>query len=303
MRWQGRRQSSNIEDRRGSTSGGFGGGGMRIPIGRGRRGGGLGIGAIAVILIVGWLLGINPVTLFSALEGGSPIVVGGDSSGASGGTQGTPTDQGGQFVAAVLGDTEDTWKSIFSGQGGTYQAPTLVLFSNRTASACGSANAATGPFYCPSDRKVYIDLAFYDELRSRFKAPGDFAEAYVIAHEVGHHVQNLLGILPKVDAERRRSSQTVANQLSVRLELQADCLAGIWAHAAEAEGILEVGDIDEALNAAAQVGDDAIQRRTQGYVVPESFNHGSSAQRSRWFRRGYEGGGLGSCDTFQTTTL
>jgi predicted metalloprotease len=304
MRWQGRRESSNIEDRRGE-GGGFDGGGLggpRLPMGfptRRAGSGGLGLGAIAVILIIGWIAGINPLTLLGSLEGGSPVVIGDNGGGAATtGKQGTPTDEGGKFVAAVLADTEDTWRDIFTKMGRTYRNPTLVLFSDQTASACGFASAASGPFYCPNDQKVYIDLAFYQELKDQFQAPGDFAQAYVIAHEVGHHVQNLLGILPKVDQMRQQAGEAESNKLSVRLELQADCLAGIWAHEAESKGILDVGDIDEALNAASQIGDDAIQKRTRGYVVPESFNHGTSEQRSRWFKRGYQQGDVNACDTF-----
>ncbi len=300
MRWRGRRQSSNIEDRRGG--GGFipgGGRGGRMPIGfptggRARAGGGLGIGAVILILVVAWVGGINPLDLLSG--GGTPVIV--DDGGGTTARTGTPADEGAQFVATVLADTEDTWGRIFAEGGKTYRDPTLVLFSGETSSACGFASAAAGPFYCPGDQKVYIDLAFYRELRDRFRAPGDFAQAYVIAHEIGHHVQNLLGVLPKVDAARRQAGEAEANQLSVRLELQADCLSGIWAHEADRKGILEVGDIDEALNAAAQIGDDTIQKRSRGYVVPDSFTHGSAAQRSRWFKRGYTGGTLDACDTF-----
>lgn len=307
MRWRGRRQSSNVEDRRGQRGmggglGGLGGlGGRRIQVGlpRGRRvggGGGLGIGTIVILLILAWAFGINPLSL---LDGGGSSSQFGPQTGTEVGRTGTPSDEGGQFVATVLADTEDTWNKIFSSAGENYVEPTLVLFSDSTSSACGFASAATGPFYCPADQKVYIDLAFYDELRSRFEAPGDFAEAYVIAHEIGHHVQNLIGILPKVNAERERVGQEESNQLSIRVELQADCYAGIWANASERMGIVEDGDIDEALNAAAAVGDDAIQRRTQGYVVPESFNHGTSEQRARWFRRGYQSGSVGNCNTFE----
>ena len=303
MRWQGRRESSNIEDRRGEAGmGGFGGAtpriNMRMP--GGRRGGGLSIGAVAVILVVGWLLGVNPLTLLGSLEGV-------DTGGSYGTEQtvqtGTPSDEGGRFVAAVLADTEDTWGQIFADGGSRYQVPTLVLFNGRTSSACGLASAATGPFYCPGDRKVYIDLAFYRELRDRFHAPGDFAQAYVIAHEVGHHVQNLLGILTKVHAEQQRLGKTQANQLQVRTELQADCFAGVWAYAADRKGILDVGDIDEALNAASQIGDDTLQKQSQGYVVPDSFTHGSAAQRSRWFKRGYASGNIDSCDTFSASSI
>jgi predicted metalloprotease len=305
MRWQGRRQSSNIEDRRGDTGdiGGFGGAGPRIGFGMpgGRRGGGLSIGAVVVVLLVSWLLGVNPLTLLGSLEGT-------DSGGNTFSTQqtgrlGTPSDQAGQFVATVLADTDDTWTAIFAKAGTRYQPPTLVLFTGRTASACGLASAASGPFYCPGDHKVYIDLAFYQELRDRFHAPGDFAQAYVIAHEVGHHVQNLTGILPKVTSEQRAAGRTQGNALQVRTELQADCYAGVWAHAAEQERILDVGDIDEALNAAAQIGDDTLQKETQGTVVPDSFTHGTSAQRSRWFKRGYAAGAIDSCDTFSASSI
>ena len=303
MRWQGRRQSSNIEDRRGNGGiGGFGAGtgpriGMRLP--GGRRGGGFSIGAVVVILVVGWLLGVNPLTLLGGLEG-----TGGGSLGTQqNGEIGAPTDEAGQFVAAVLADTEDTWGEIFANGGGQYAVPTLVLFTGETSSACGYASAASGPFYCPGDRKVYIDLAFYRELRDRFHAPGDFAQAYVIAHEVGHHVQNLLGVLGKVNAEQRRVAQVDANRLQVLTELQADCFAGIWANVADSKGLLEVGDIDEALNAAAQIGDDTLQKQAQGHVVPDSFTHGTAAQRSRWFKRGYASGDIDTCDTFATASI
>jgi predicted metalloprotease len=307
MQWRGRRQSGNIEDRRGQGGGGFGGlgrsGGGRIPIGLpsgggGARGGGIGIGTIVVILIVCWFLGINPLALIGGLGGSGSGIQIGPQSGSQSGQQGTPGDERGQFVATVLADTEDTWNGIFSSAGQTYEEPTLVLFTDSTSSACGFASAATGPFYCPADHKLYIDLGFYDELASRFDAPGDFAEAYVIAHEVGHHVQNLVGTLPKVNQERQRLGQQESNELSIRVELQADCYAGIWAKHSQQIGVVEDGDIDEALNAAAAVGDDAIQKRTQGYVVPESFNHGTSAQRAKWFKQGYQTGSVGSCDTF-----
>ena len=304
MRWQGRRQSSNIEDRRGDAGlGGLGGAGPRIGMRMpgGRSGGGLSIGAVVVVLLVSWFLGVNPLTLLSGLDGG-------DTGGSSLGTQqtgqvGTPSDQAGQFVATVLADTEDTWSQVFADGGGRYQVPTLVLFTGQTSSACGYASAASGPFYCPGDRKVYIDLAFYRELSTRFHAPGDFAQAYVIAHEVGHHVQNLLGILPKVNAEQQRLGKTQANALQVRTELQADCFAGVWANAADKKGIVEVGDIDEALNAASQIGDDTLQKESQGYVVPDSFTHGTAAERSRWFKRGYASGAADSCDTFSASSL
>jgi predicted metalloprotease len=302
MRWRGRQQSSNIEDRRGQGGGmgGFGRGGgfgfpgssgPRIGIPTGGRGGGMGIIGIIIVLGILWFAGINPLELLNG--GGSPTVTN-----QSAGRTGSPTDEEGQFVAVVLAETEDTWGRLFQEGGERYREPTLVLFEGQVSSACGFASAATGPFYCPGDQKLYIDLSFFDELSRRFGAPGDFAQAYVIAHEVGHHVQNLLGILPEVDQARRQSSKADANQLSVLLELQADCLAGVWAHDADAKGIIEVGDIDEALAAATAIGDDTLQRRSQGYVVPDSFTHGTSAQRSQWFKQGYQQGRVDACDTF-----
>ncbi len=298
MKWQGRRQSGNVEDRRDGGGGGLGGGFSRMPIGfpsggGGRMGGGLGIVGVLIVLGIMWLSGANPIDVLTG--GGSS---GFDTSTSSTGTTGTPSDERGKFVATVLADTEDAWTQIFSAMGRRYQAPTLVLFNGETSSACGYASSASGPFYCPGDRKVYIDLAFYDQLRSQFRAPGDFAEAYVIAHEIGHHVQNQLGLL-KPDG----LGGSGANSQAVRTELQADCLAGIWAKVADANGELEVGDIDEALNAASQIGDDTLQKRTQGRAVPDSFTHGTSAQRSRWFKRGYDTGMVTSCDTFSAASL
>ena len=304
MRWRGRQQSSNIEDRRGQGGGmgGFGRGGFgfpgsagpRIGIPTGGRGGGMGIVGILIVIGILWLAGINPLELLGGGGGGgSPAVVNNQP-----GRSGSPADEQGQFVAVVLAETEDTWGRLFREGGQRYREPTLVLFEGQVSSACGFASAATGPFYCPGDQKLYIDLTFFDELDRRFGAPGDFAQAYVIAHEVGHHVQNLLGVLPDVDQARRRASQTEANRLSVLLELQADCLAGVWAHDADAKGIIEVGDIDEALAAATAIGDDTLQRRSQGYVVPDSFTHGTSAQRSEWFKRGYQDGRVDACNTF-----
>jgi predicted metalloprotease len=291
MRWRGRRQSSNIRDVRGQSGvggGGLGGGPFVI-----RRAGGGGIGMIVVLLIVAWLFGINPLEL---LSGGGQVATGPAPQEQS--QQAGVDDEMRDFVATVLADTEDTWSEIFSAAGQKYPEPTLTLFTGSVASACGMASAATGPFYCPRDKNLYIDLDFYNELRRRFGAPGDFAQAYVLAHEVGHHVQNVLGILQESQSRQAQSSQEGANALSVRTELQADCFAGIWANHTKQEGLLEEGDVEEALTAAAAVGDDAIQQRTQGYVVPESFNHGSSEQRVEWFRRGLEGGGVDSCDTF-----
>jgi uncharacterized protein len=306
MRWRGREGSSNVEDRRGQ-GGGFGGGfgrggfgfpggsqGPRIGIPTGGRGGGIGIVGIIIVLGILWFAGINPLDILNGGGGGSPVVVGNQ----PGGSTGVPADEEGKFVSVVLKETEDSWGRMFQEGGERYVEPTLVLFTGQAQSACGFASAATGPFYCPGDQKLYIDLNFFDELSRKFGAPGDFAQAYVIAHEVGHHVQNLLGILPQVDQQRQRASRAQANELSVRLELQADCLAGVWAHDAEAKGILEVGDIDEALNAASQIGDDTLQRQSQGYVVPDSFTHGTSAQRSQWFKRGYQQGSVDACDTF-----
>ncbi|MFN7104383.1 MAG: neutral zinc metallopeptidase [Pseudorhizobium sp.] len=296
MEWKGRRQSNNVEDRRGA-GGRSPRGGLRIPMGRGgvrRAGGGLGIGSIILILIVSWALGINPLTLLS-----------GDTGSTGGGYEQQQTqnaapanDETTAFVRTVLAETEDTWNGIFQAGGETYQEPTLVLFSGQVESACGFASSATGPFYCPGDQKVYLDTAFFQDLRQQFGASGDFAEAYVIAHEVGHHVQNLLGILPRFNQARQQMSEVEANRMSVRVELQADCFAGVWGKFTDQKGILEQGDLQEALNAAQQIGDDAIQRRSQGYVVPESFNHGTSAQRMDWFRRGFESGDMNSCDTF-----
>lgn len=303
MLWKGRRQSGNVEDMRGS-GGGFSGGGMRFPgggfPGGGRRGGGgLSIGGLIVVGLVLWFLGINPLVL---LDGGIGATGTGGSAAIERPRGGEP-DEMRDFVATVLADTEDTWTEVFKADGKRYKAPPLVLFSGQIRSACGFASAASGPFYCPGDGKIYIDLAFYDELRQTFGAPGDFAQAYVIAHEVGHRVQDLVGLLPAFNERRQRLDEADANALSVRVELQADCYAGIWGHYAEKKGILERGDLEEALNAATQIGDDAIQKRTQGYVVPESFNHGSSADRKRWFKIGFDTGDAESCDTFSSTRL
>lgn len=299
MRWRGRRQSSNIEDRRGSGGlpdrfpGGLGRGRgpVRIPIGRSLGGGGL--SGIVVLIVLFLLLRACGVDPFEVLMQGDP--------GMSGGTlsEDRPLeDERAQFVAVVLAETEDVWSGIFEAEGETYEEPRLVLFQQQVGSACGFASAASGPFYCPGDRQVYIDLGFFDQLASRFDAAGDFAQAYVIAHEVGHHVQNLIGVLPRFNEMRQGMNEVEANQMSTRVELQADCFAGIWAHYTEQRGLLEAGDLEEALNAAHQIGDDTLQKRTQGYVVPESFNHGTSEQRARWFSNGYENGRLEDCDTF-----
>jgi len=287
MRWRGRRQSSNIEDRRG----GRGGGG---PITIGRAGGG-GIGIIVIGLVLWLVFGINPMALLGEGQMMSP----GQQSAPSGGGVESTASETDDFVATVLADTEDVWGAVFREAGAEYPEPKLVLFDGQVRSACGFASAASGPFYCPGDRRVYIDLSFFQELRRRFDAPGDFAQAYVIAHEVGHHVQNVVGTLPKINEMRQSLDERRANALSVRVELQADCYAGIWANRTAQKGLLEEGDIEEALNAASQLGDDMIQRRTQGYVVPDAFNHGSAEERASWFRRGYEKGTLDACDTFR----
>ncbi|NMM78565.1 metalloprotease [Acidovorax sp. SRB_14] len=289
MKWEGNRESDNVEDRRGA------GGGM--PVFGGRS---IGIGTIVIALLGGWIFGINPLTILGFLSGGGqPAQV------QQAPAQRPPADDRmAKFVSTVLADTEDVWTGIFSQGGGRYQDPKLVLFRGATATACGTGQAAMGPFYCPSDQKVYIDLDFYQTLKNQLGAPGEFAQAYVIAHEVGHHVQNLLGISEKVDQQRGRVSQAQYNQLSVRLELQADCFAGVWAnHAQSARQILENGDIEAAMNAAAKIGDDALQKQSQGRVVPESFTHGTSAQRVRWFNNGLQSGSVRDCDTFSARSL
>ncbi|TFF25506.1 hypothetical protein E3C22_09155 [Jiella endophytica] len=292
MRWQGRRQSSNVEDRRGGGfGGGMGGGGMRIPVRAG--GGGIGIIVIALVLWLGF--GINPLALLGGLDGGGSAP---QTSQQGPGVEGT-ADQTDDFVATVLADTEDVWGKRFQAAGETYPKPTLVLFDDQVRSACGIAGSATGPFYCPNDQKLYLDLTFFRQLKSQLGAPGDFAQAYVIAHEVGHHVQNLTGVLKQTNQLRQNASDSQGNAISVRVELQADCYAGIWAHDTQAAGYIEAGDIDEAMNAAEQIGDDTLQRKSQGVVVPDSFTHGTSEQRQKWFHRGYESGEIGQCDTFK----
>lgn len=291
MRWQDLRRSSNIEDRRGM--GGFGGG---FRIGGGGIGGRLGIGGVVIVLLASAIFGIDPRIL---LDGGMPVPV--EQSRPSSNPAGKEARD---FVAAVLGDTEQTWGELFRRNGQTYREPRLVLFSGAVDSACGFAQSAMGPFYCPPDQRIYIDLSFFAELRQRFRAPGDFAQAYVIAHEVGHHVQNLLGIAERVRTAQQRLPRAQANAYQVRMELQADCFSGLWAHHADrARRVLEEGDIEEALNAASAIGDDRLQRQAQGRVVPDSFTHGTSAQRVRWFRRGLESGELKTCDTFGADAL
>lgn len=299
MRLDGERESDNVEDRRGSGGfGGFGGGGMPM-IG----GGHIGIGTI-IIVLVAWLgFGINPLTVLGLMSGGSPSVV-----------QQAPmprplstdraNDKTAHFVSVILADTEDVWHDIFQRSGKQYIDPKLVLFSGMTPTGCGSGQAAMGPFYCPEDRKVYIDLSFFQTMKNELGAPGDFAQAYVIAHEVGHHVQNLLGISAKVQNLRRRQSEQEANATSVRLELQADCFAGVWAnHAQKMRNILEPGDVEEALRAASQIGDDTLQKSAGRAVVPDSFTHGTSAQRVRWFKTGFDSGNVNRCNTFSAQSL
>jgi predicted metalloprotease len=261
-------------------------------------------------MLVAWLLGINPLTLLGMLEGGGPVVEQTQQpdprSGPSGSSQapGALPDEGRAFVSVVLGSTEDVWSALFQKSGSRYPPPTLVLFSGATPTACGHGSAAAGPFYCPADQKLYIDLSFYKTMRDRLGAPGDTAQAYVIAHEVGHHIQNLTGTMRKMEAARQQTDERQYNELSVRLELQADCYAGVWAHhSQQGRNWFEQGDIEEAMNAAAAVGDDNIQRRTQGVVVPEAFTHGSSAQRARWFKTGLQGGAVEQCETFAAKTL
>jgi predicted metalloprotease len=287
MRWRDRRQSDNVEDRRG----------MSIP--RGAKIGGIGGLGLLAIVVIGMFLGIDPTVLLQSVPDiQSPSVS------VQPGDRPALNDDQSKFVSVVLAETEDVWSETFKKMGRTYQPPTLVLYSEAVQSACGIAGSAVGPFYCPSDQKVYLDLSFFEDLRTRFGASGDFAEAYVIAHEVGHHVQTLLGISGKVNELMSRASPSERNKLSVRMELQADCFSGVWARQAdESRQILEAGDIEEALNAASQIGDDRIQKRTQGQVVPDAFTHGSSAQRVRWFKLGFETGNLQACDTFNTDRL
>lgn len=318
----------SIEDRRGQGGGGFGfpgggrGGRINIPMGGGRAGG-FSFKTIIFLVIIYFILKMLGIDLLQVLnQGGMPVPGSGtnsqmtlpdartevtDSAGvpAPGGTTGAAnSDAGKEFVARVLGSNNRVWEQIFTQMGQTYQKPKLVLFDGFVQSACGMAQSAMGPFYCPPDQKVYIDLSFYQDMKNKLGAPGDFAQAYVIAHEVGHHVQNLLGIADKVTAQRMRVSKEDANALSVRMELQADCFSGIWAQEADASAkILEQGDIEEGLNAAAAIGDDRLQKRSQGYVVPESFTHGTSEQRVRWFKSGFNAKSLSDCDTFATDKL
>lgn len=284
MRWKGRRQSTQVEDRRGQRAG------PRL------AGGGLGL---LLLVGVGLYLGVDPKVLMQAVQ-----VQQAPPPASASSAPGPLQDEQAKFVAVVLADTEDTWRALFQKGGRTYQEPALVLFSGAVRSACGTAQSAMGPFYCPLDQKVYIDLSFYSDLQNRFQAPGDFAQAYVIAHEVGHHVQTLLGVSEQVRSAKARVGKVEANELSVRQELQADCFAGIWAHHADrTRNLLERGDIEEGLNAASAIGDDRLQQQSRGRVTPESFTHGSSAQRVRWFKRGYAAGSVNECNTFEARTL
>lgn len=296
MKWEGNRESDNVEDARGAR--GRMPGGVRLGGGRG-----IGLGTIVIALVAGWIFGINPLTILGVLGGGGDLA--GPASVQQAPAGRPPADDTmARFVSVVLADTEDVWHERFREMGGTYREPKLRLFRGAEPTACGMGQSAMGPFYCPGDEKVYIDLSFYETMRTQMGAPGDFAQAYVIAHEVGHHVQNLMGITAKVEQARRRTSETQGNQLSVRLELQADCFAGVWAHHAQkARQVLEQGDLEEALNAASRIGDDALQRQSTGTVRPETFTHGSSAQRVAWFKRGMQTGSVQQCNTFEARAL
>ena len=285
MQWRGRRESGNVEDMRG---GGFGGRGIALG----------GIGTV-IVVVIGLLLGQNPLDLLQAVNQGQP-----QQEQTAPVASSAEEDEAAQFVKIVLADNEDVWHKLFDEQGMQYQEPKLVLFRDAVESGCGQASSTVGPFYCPADQKMYIDLSFYDELKNRFSAPGDFAMAYVIAHENGHHIQNLLGISDKVHQMRERLSEEEYNKLSVRLELQADFFAGVWAHhAQQMKNVLEQGDIEEALNAANAIGDDKLQKEAQGYVVPDAFTHGTSAQRMRWFKKGFDTGDIKQGDTFKAEVL
>jgi len=307
MRWEDLPDSSNVEDRRGDAGGPGGGGGFGVPMG----GGGLSIGAIVVLGLIGWALGIDP----SLLIGGAEVLTGPGQPQQAPPTArrtGTPNDDMGRFVSKVLGSTEVQWRNIFSKDGKTYRAPTLVLYRGSTRAQCGGvAQSAMGPFYCPVDQKIYLDTSFFDQIASRFRGCDvgskscQFAQAYVVAHEVGHHVQNLLGILPRAQQlQRTAGNQAEANQIQVRVELQADCLAGVWAHFSDEQWkLLQPGDVEAAMRTAAAIGDDTLQRRSQGYVVPDSFTHGSAEQRQRWFMTGLKSGSLAACNTFTAAQI
>jgi len=293
MRWGDMRRSENVEDRTaGGGGGGFGIGGLPLSG-----------GALILVVIASLLFGVNPLELLGVMGGSGPApeqraAPDPRQAPAPGGGASQKLDQRGEFAAHVLGDTETFWTQTFAAAGQRYTPPRLVLFRGQTRSACGAASAASGPFYCPGDREVYLDTSFFDELRTRFGAPGEFASAYVIAHEVGHHVQNLLGTMQKFDAQASRLDTRGRNALSVRLELQADCFAGVWGASANKRGLLDPGDVEQGIRAAQAVGDDTIMKRTQGVVVPDAFTHGSAEQRTRWFKTGYSSGDLRSCDTF-----
>jgi predicted metalloprotease len=294
MKWEDYRSSDNVEDRRGD-GGGFG---LPIPMG---RGGGLGIGGLIIVGILALVFGVDPRIVIGIDEvlNNPQLQQRGPARPVPTGKQGAPTDDLGRFVAATLAQTEDVWRQVYAQSGQRYEEPRLVMFSGITQSACGTAQSAMGPFYCPLDKRVYLDTSFFRDLRDRFRAPGEFAAAYVIAHEVGHHVQNLMGILPRVQQRRQAVSKAESNALSVRTELQADCFAGVWAHYADSKlKTLEPGDIEKALAAAAAIGDDRLQRQSQGTVVPESFTHGSSQQRMTWFMNGVKSGSIQRCNTF-----
>ena len=293
MRMDDQRESDNLEDRRGSGMGG--GGGLRLGGGR------MGLGTIAIALVASYFLGVNPLTVLNMLSGGGMPAI---EQSAPVAQRPPADDQMAKFVSKVLASTEDTWNEVFRANGRQYQEPKLVLFTGATPTACGTGQSAMGPFYCPGDQKVYIDLAFYRDLKERFKAPGEFAQAYVIAHEVGHHVQQLLGIADKVHQAKQRVSEREGNALSVRMELQADCLAGVWGKRTDTmKNVLEPGDLEAALTAASAIGDDRLQQQSQGRIVPESFTHGSSEQRVRWFRKGFETGDMNQCNTFKADRL
>lgn len=309
MKWQGRKKSSNMDDRRNSSSRSSSrnsfrrssrtGSRLRLPTGGGRSVGGGGIGIIVIVVVVGMFLGVNPLELLSGNVPSNTQTQTSTQSPASTAAD----DELFEFMAVVAQDTEELWGQVFAQNDLNYAPPTIVVYEQRTSAGCGVANASMGPFYCPADQNVYLDLSFYAQLREQFGAPGDFAQAYVLAHEVGHHVQQLTGVLPEFNRVRNTMSREEANAYSVRIELQADCYAGIWANYASQENLLESGDIEEALNAAVQIGDDTLQERMQGYSVPKTFSHGTSAQRKRWFGIGLKSGDVGQCDTFDTNSL
>ncbi len=295
MKWEGQDQSDNVEDRRdaGGGGGGFGGSGIG-----GRH---IGIGSVVIALVAGWVFGINPLTVLGLLSGGGGGPVVQQQAPAAAAHRPPADDKAAVFVSTILRDTEVVWGQIFQAAGQRYVDPKLVLYRSATPTACGTGESAMGPFYCPGDSKVYLDLDFFDTLSRKLGAPGQFAQAYVVAHEVGHHVQHLLGVTDKVDAMRAHQTAVQGNATSVRVELQADCLAGVWAfHSQQSKGWLEAGDVESALNAASQIGDDTLQRNARGRVVPESFTHGSSAQRVAWFKRGYDSGSVKQCNTFES---